>query len=135
MRRLIALTVLLLPLLLVARMSPAQAHRSDGSGWIREAAAEYLDQRMDIWFEKGEKLQTGAARTTCVSCHTVIPYALARPALRRAMHVNKLTPQEARLIDETSRRVQAPDRALTDPTKIATARITQESRIRHAHQR
>ncbi len=109
MRRLIALTVLLLPLLLVARMSPAQTTRSDGSAWIREAAAEYLDQRMDIWFERGEKLQTGAARTTCVSCHTVIPYALARPALRRAMHVNELTPQEARLVDETSRRVQAPD--------------------------
>ncbi len=91
-------------------MSPAQANRSDGSAWNREAAAAYLDQRMDIWFEKGEKLQTGAARTTCVSCHTVIPYALARPALRRAMHVNELTPQEARLVDETSRRVQASDR-------------------------
>ena len=109
MRRLIASAVLLLPLLLVARISPAQANRSDGSAWNREAAAKYLDQRMDVWFENGEKLQTGAARTTCVSCHTVIPYALARPALRRAMHVNEPTPQEARLVDETSRRVQASD--------------------------
>ena len=99
MRRLIASAVLLLPLVLVARISPAQANRSDGGGWNREAAAKYLDQRMDIWFERGEKLKTGAAQTTCVSCHTVIPYALARPALRRAMHVTELTPQEARLLD------------------------------------
>jgi hypothetical protein len=64
---------------------------------------------MDIWFEHGQKLQTGSGQTTCVSCHTVIPYALARPALRRAMHVKELTPQEARLVDETSRRVYASD--------------------------
>jgi squalene-hopene/tetraprenyl-beta-curcumene cyclase len=109
MRRLLASAVLLSPLVLVAPMSPAQANRADGSAWNREAAAKYLDQRMDIWFENGEKLQTGAARTTCVSCHTVIPYALARPALRRAMAVDQPTPQEARLADETSRRVQASD--------------------------
>jgi hypothetical protein len=39
----------------------------------------------------------------------VIPYALARPALRRALHVDAQTPQEARLADETSRRVQTYD--------------------------
>jgi hypothetical protein len=39
----------------------------------------------------------------------VIPYALARPALRRAMHVDAPTPQEARLVDETSRRVRTYD--------------------------
>lgn len=111
MSRLIASTVLvLLPWLLVARISPAQPNRADGSMWNREAAARYLDQRMDTWFEKGEKLQTGPAQTTCVSCHTVIPYALARPALRRAMQVNERTPQETRLVDETARRVHASDR-------------------------
>jgi hypothetical protein len=81
-------------------------NRADDSSWNREAAAKYLDRWMDIWFTNGEQLQTGAARTTCVSCHTVIPYALARPALRRAMQVNEPTPQEARLVDETSRRVR-----------------------------
>jgi squalene-hopene/tetraprenyl-beta-curcumene cyclase len=61
---------------------------------------------MDEWFARGDKLRTGQGQTTCVSCHTVIPYALARPALRRAMHVNAPSPQEARLVDETSRRVR-----------------------------
>jgi len=60
---------------------------------------------MDEWFVGGDKLRTGESQTTCVSCHTVIPYALARPALRRAMHVAAPTPQETRLSAETSRRV------------------------------
>jgi len=109
MSRLIAPILLVLPALLVARMPPAQANRIGAGTWNREAAALYLDQRMDTWFEKGQKLQTGTGQTTCVSCHTVIPYALARPALRRAMHVTEPTPQEARLVDETSRRIHASD--------------------------
>ena len=101
-----------LTVLAVARVSPAQGTALPAaatSRWNREAAAAYLDERMDEWFARGEKLQTGAGETTCVSCHTVIPYALARPALRRAMHVDAQTPQEARLADETSRRVQTYD--------------------------
>jgi len=107
MSRLIASTLLVVTLSLVGGTSPAQEHRAGAGAWNREAAAKYLDQRMDTWFEKGQKLQTGAGQTTCVSCHTVIPYALARPALRRAMRASEPTPQEARLVDETTRRVQA----------------------------
>jgi squalene-hopene/tetraprenyl-beta-curcumene cyclase len=80
-----------------------------GREWNRAEAAAYLDQRMDEWFARGDKLQTGDGQTTCVSCHTVVPYALARPALRRAMHVDAPTPQEKRLVAETSRRVQTYD--------------------------
>src|SRR5438552_640114 len=93
----------------VARAAPAQVTTAATSTWNREAAAAYLDRRMDEWFAKGEKLRTGEGQTTCVSCHTVIPYALARPALRRAMKVNTPTPQAPRLVDETSRRVQTYD--------------------------
>jgi len=77
--------------------------------WNREAAAAYLDRRMDEWFAKADTLRTGEGQTACVSCHTVVPYALARPALRRAMHVDAPTPQETRLVDETSRRVRTYD--------------------------
>src|SRR6478672_6278925 len=92
--------------LVVTQASPGQVRPTSASGWNRIAAAAYLDTRMDEWFAKADELQTGDGRTTCVSCHTVIPYALARPALRRAMNVIEPTPQEARLADETSRRVQ-----------------------------
>ncbi|HEY3134506.1 MAG TPA: hypothetical protein VGL29_00510 [Blastocatellia bacterium] len=75
--------------------------------WDREGAAKYLDDRMDVWFANAKKLQTGETETSCVSCHTTVPYVLARPALRRAMHVNTATPQELRLIEETMRRVES----------------------------
>ena len=51
--------------------------------WDRAAAADYLDGRQACW-----RTWPVAARdydTACVSCHTVLPYALARPALRTAL--------------------------------------------------
>jgi squalene-hopene/tetraprenyl-beta-curcumene cyclase len=75
-------------------------------GWNRESAARYLDERMDVWFANAKKLQTGAGQTTCVSCHTTIPYMLSRSGLRRAMHVSRATPQEVRLLEEATRRVE-----------------------------
>ena len=110
--RLTPLPFLVLTFLAATRASSAQATTipgAAGGAWNRDAAAAYLDQRMDEWFARGEKLRTGEDRTTCVSCHTVIPYALARPALRRAMHVAAPTTQESRLVDETSRRVRTYD--------------------------
>jgi squalene-hopene/tetraprenyl-beta-curcumene cyclase len=112
MRRLTMWPFLVMTLLAVARAASAQVTTTATSSWNREAAAAYLDQRMDEWFAKGARLRTGDGETTCVSCHTVIPYALARPALRRAMHGKTSTaptPQEAQLVDETSRRVQTYD--------------------------
>ncbi len=64
---------------------------------------------MDLWFEKARQLRTGEAKTSCISCHTVVPYMLARPALRKTMQVREPTPQEVRLLQELTRRVD------TDP--------------------
>ena len=52
----------------------------DTSGWDAKAAAAYLDGRANWW-----TTWSNAARdrgTYCMSCHTTLPYALARPALR-----------------------------------------------------
>lgn len=49
-------------------------------GWDAKAAATYLDGRADWW-----TTWPNAARdrgTYCMSCHTTLPYALARPELR-----------------------------------------------------
>src|SRR6187397_2486937 len=85
-----------------------QAGPSGGNSrsWDPAAAAAYLDGRMDLWFANGTKLKTGDTQTACVSCHAGLAYALARPALRRVMHVDTRSTQEARLIDETTRRVE-----------------------------
>src|SRR6266478_1388893 len=79
--------------------------RDNITAWDKQAAAKYLDDRMDLWFAKAKKLRTGQENTSCVSCHTVVPYTLARPALRKATGVSEPTPEEARLLDETVRRV------------------------------
>ena len=37
--------------------------------------------------------------TFCVSCHTAVPYALARPALRSVLGERDRTPIEVKLLD------------------------------------
>ena len=85
----------------------ASATAVKAAGWDRAAAAAYLDDRMDMWFANATKLRTGEAKTSCVSCHSSVGYALARPALRRALHAAAPTAQETRLADETTRRVES----------------------------
>jgi squalene-hopene/tetraprenyl-beta-curcumene cyclase len=84
------------------------AHSGGGTPrtWDPAAAAAYLDARMDLWFANGTKLRTGDTQTACVSCHAGLAYAISRPVLRQVMHVDALATQEARLLDETTRRVE-----------------------------
>jgi hypothetical protein len=103
--------------LFAAFMSPALAIFSDSlppkesnvtnhqTAWDKVAAAKYLDDRMDLWFMKAKKLRTGRDSTSCTSCHTVVPYVMARPMLRKATGASQATPQESRLLDEAIRRV------------------------------
>src|SRR5262245_66441165 len=79
---------------------------SSSRNWDPAAAAAYLDARMDLWFANGTKLKTGDSQTACVSCHAGLAYALSRPVLRRVMHVDAPAAQEAKLIDDTTRRVE-----------------------------
>src|SRR5262245_21321223 len=104
----LAIVLVFALLLLVFTTQPAESQNGrTARGWDQEAAARYLDERMEIWFAKAKKLQSGKIETSCVSCHTTVPYVLARPALRRAMHMSNATPQEARLVEETTRRVES----------------------------
>ena len=51
--------------------------------WNARAAAAYLDGRMEWWLSWPSAQRDHG--TSCVSCHTALPYALARPALRGAL--------------------------------------------------
>lgn len=44
--------------------------------------------------------------TFCVSCHTAVPYALSRPALRKALAEEVSSVNERRLLDNVTRRVR-----------------------------
>jgi len=72
--------------------------------WSARAAAGYLDARMAWWLTW--KNASRDHETSCVSCHTAVPYALARPALRGALSEREATPQEQRLLENVSKRVR-----------------------------
>src|SRR5580658_4211065 len=50
--------------------------------WNPKLAEQYLDARQKAWVAWPHALESGVA---CVSCHTGLPYLVARPALRRAL--------------------------------------------------
>jgi hypothetical protein len=71
--------------------------------WDPRTAAAYLDGRATWW-----STWPNAARdrgTFCVSCHTAVPYVLARPALRRALGERERAPAEVKLLENVVTRV------------------------------
>lgn len=77
-----------------ARQSPAE---QAASGVDLKAAAAYLDARAEWWAS-----WPSAARdrgTFCISCHTTLPYALARPALRAPLGERQPSSAETKIFD------------------------------------
>src|SRR5579872_5830376 len=72
--------------------------------WSPRAAAAYLDGRQ-TWWQAWPTAQRDHD-TACVSCHTAVPYALARPALRRALAETEMPAPERRMIDNIVKRVR-----------------------------
>jgi squalene-hopene/tetraprenyl-beta-curcumene cyclase len=82
----------------------APSSNPPSASWSGKAAAAYLDGRLNWWMS-----WPPAARdheTFCVSCHTVAPYALGRPALRAALGEQAVSPIERRLLDNVTKRVR-----------------------------
>ena len=71
--------------------------------WNPRLAAEYLDARQKDWFAWPPA--NGNAKP-CVSCHTGLPYMLARPALRRALHQDEATAYERGLLESVQSRME-----------------------------
>jgi squalene-hopene/tetraprenyl-beta-curcumene cyclase len=73
---------------------------------VRRAIA-YLDDRQDQWsrFAKAQRGE-GVDRTTCVSCHTGVSYALTRPALRPFAATPGPSAPEQRMIAAVGLRVE-----------------------------
>jgi len=80
-----------------------QAQPGDTKVWDRQAAAAYLDGRMGWW--AGWPSAARDHETFCVSCHTSLPYALARPALRAALGEQGPSANERKFLENTARRV------------------------------
>ena len=83
----------------------AAAHASAQSvGWDKAAAAKYLDDRQAWWLEWPHAQKDHG--TVCVSCHTQVPYALARPALRGLLGETHVSDPERAMLDSIEKRVE-----------------------------
>ena len=71
--------------------------------WDAAKAAAYLDRR-EVWWQGWAPAKRDHG-TICISCHTVVPYALARPALRQAADESAMTTPEKLLMDSVEKRV------------------------------
>src|SRR5262249_34256524 len=83
-------------------LTPMAWSDDQSAGWKPEEAMKYLDQCEQAWFgyapaNRGE----GLTRSTCVSCHSVLPYALARPALHKLLASDRPTEFEKKLLAQT----------------------------------
>jgi len=91
----------------LAVMLLAGVIRADGpesASWNAKGAAAYLDARQSAW-----QAWPNAARdhgTVCVSCHSALPYALARPTLHSALNERGPSTNEVKLLDDVLKRVR-----------------------------
>jgi squalene-hopene/tetraprenyl-beta-curcumene cyclase len=77
---------------------------STSDSWDPKAAASYLDQRANWWITwKSAERDHG---TFCVSCHTSVPYELARPALHKALAEQAPTESERIILENVTKRVR-----------------------------
>jgi squalene-hopene/tetraprenyl-beta-curcumene cyclase len=93
--------------LFIAALTSNMVHvGAEGSdAWDARSAAAYLDARQAWW-----RNWPTAARdhdTACVSCHSALPYALARPALRSRLNESGPSVNESKLLADVVKRVRA----------------------------
>jgi squalene-hopene/tetraprenyl-beta-curcumene cyclase len=91
--------------LVITRASSASAGEA-APVWNPAGAAKYLDDRGQEWFAyTGADRGEGATKTSCISCHTALPFALGRPALRKLSGESAPTALEKRALTQTKMRV------------------------------
>jgi squalene-hopene/tetraprenyl-beta-curcumene cyclase len=95
------LSLLLLGFALAARVEAG--HAVTPAAWDAAGAAHYLDTRM-AWWRGWPKAQRDHG-TVCVSCHTALPVALARPALRRELGKPDISDAERQMLGDVAKRV------------------------------
>lgn len=77
---------------------------SAAGSWDKTAAARYLDGR-EAWWLKWPVSQRDHD-TACISCHTALPYALSRRALRTPLGETSRSQTEIAMLNGVTKRVQ-----------------------------
>ena len=81
----------------------SQTLASLSAAWDQDAAAAYLDTRAAWW--RTWPLSRRDHDTSCASCHTTLPYALARSTLRSTLGETGPSIPEAELLGDVVKRV------------------------------
>ena len=93
-------------LLAFAYSAPTSGGEYTPGKWDQTKATQYLDGRGESWFNFGSAHRgQGTSQTSCVSCHSLLPIALARPVLRQLANQPQPSKLETRILDQTKRRV------------------------------
>jgi squalene-hopene/tetraprenyl-beta-curcumene cyclase len=93
--------------------------------WNPQLAANYLDGRQKEWFAWP---RANTAQGVCVSCHTGLPYMLARPALRTVLNEARPLPYETGLLDAVKKRIPTFDTTPAEPVLTALLLAEQDAR-------
>jgi hypothetical protein len=88
---------------LLAGVGAASHAKSAPGAWDPQGSAHYLDQR-EVWWQGWGRSERDHG-TVCISCHTQVPYALGRPALRAPLKETSLSAPERRMLGDVRRRV------------------------------
>ncbi len=92
------------PLVAVAALVGARRWQTTPAAWDARAAASYLDGRATWWL--GWRTAARDRGTSCISCHTAVPFALSRPVLRAALAEREPMDAERRVIENVVKRVR-----------------------------
>ncbi len=77
--------------------------RTSESAWSAPAAAQYLDSRAKWWVSWPAAQRDHG--TVCISCHTMLPYALSRPLLSVRLHQTEVPAAEEVMLAAIRKRV------------------------------
>ena len=88
---------------LIPLAKSAEPASAPASSWSPQAAAQYLDKRETWWLGWSNSQRDHG--TACVSCHTAVPYALGRPALRKALGETAPSTTETLMLANVIKRV------------------------------
>jgi squalene-hopene/tetraprenyl-beta-curcumene cyclase len=106
-------------LVATSQTAPALAGDNPPEAWNRAKAAGFLDARGEQWFNFGSSHRGKEPnKSSCISCHSLLSYALARPVLRQISKENVPTQWEARVLEQTKSRVSNWDKLSADEFQL-----------------
>ena len=98
-------TIVLLGVLFLVTIGVSAYNTAREAGFDAKGAARYLDARAEAW-----SVWPNAQRdrgTFCLSCHTTLPYALARPELRQFLGEREPGASESKILNNLLTRAHA----------------------------